>query len=80
MANDIGVLVLGDNSVQVITGDQIPAYRLKCLVIALETHVKFGGKLRVKGDYMGCARRLGYVGRTAKALLADIISKNPGIR
>ena len=64
-----------------ITGSDIEVYRLKCLVVALKVHIESNGKVRVtKDDYMKFARKIGYVGRTAKALLADIISKNPGIR
>jgi hypothetical protein len=50
------------------------------LVKALQIHVLTGGQMRLtRADYIGLARNLGYKGRTAKSLLADIISKNPDL-
>lgn len=58
----------------------IRLYQLKCLKVALETRIKLNGKFRLtRADYMGTARALGYKGRTAKALLADLLAKNPGL-
>jgi len=55
-------------------------FQLICLKKALECHVKFNGKFRMSRlDYLGLARNLGYKGRTAKALLADLVAKNPDL-
>jgi hypothetical protein len=63
-----------------ITGQQIDVLRLKTLKMALETHVRFKGQFRMtRVDYLGLARQLGYKGRTAKALLADLVAKNPDL-
>lgn len=64
-----------------IVGEQnTRMFQLVCLKKALETHVKFNGKFRLsRQDYLGLARSLGYKGRTAKALLADLIAKNPDL-
>lgn len=64
-----------------ITGQEnIARFQLKSLKMALETHVKFNGQFRLTGaDYLGLARHLGYKGRTAKALLADLVAKNPDL-
>ena len=60
----------------IATESQIRLYQLKCLKVALETHIKFNGQFRLtRADYMGTARALGYKGRTAKALLADLLAK-----
>ena len=61
-----------------IVGDDIFRYRLICLAKALQIHVNTGGKLRLtRVNYIKVARSLGYRGRTAKALLQDILSKHP---
>ena len=68
------------NTAIVIEGEAIRRYQLMCIVGALRFHVASKGKKRLtRGDYMGTARVLGYVGRTAKSLLADILAKNPDI-
>jgi hypothetical protein len=55
-------------------------YQLVVLVKALQIHVLTGGQMRLtRADYIGLARNLGYKGRTAKSLLADILSKNPDL-
>jgi len=55
-------------------------YQLVVLVKALQIHVLSGGRMRLtRADYIGLARNLGYKGRTAKSLLADILSKNPDL-
>ena len=62
----------------VIEGEQTRRYQLVVLVKALQIHVLTGGQMRLtRANYIGLARKLGYKGRTAKALLADILSKNP---
>ena len=60
--------------------ENINNFQLVCLKRALETHVKFNGQFRLtRADYLGLARQMGFKGRTAKALLADLVAKHPEI-
>lgn len=56
--------------------DGVGLYRLITLRAALKLQVETGIKMS-RVSAVACAKRLGYEGRTAKALLQDIEKKHP---
>jgi len=61
----------------VITGDKIEMFRLKCLYKALEFHGMGLSLTRV--NPIKVAKADGYQGRTAKDIMADMKAKHPWI-
>lgn len=59
--------------------DGVGLYRLITLYHALKLQARTGMKMS-RISAVACARRLGYVGRTAKTLLADMEKKHPELK
>ena len=69
-----------ENGSMSITGeDGISLFRLVTLYHALKLQAKTGMKMS-RVSAVACAKRLGYVGRTAKTLLADMEKKHPELK
>jgi hypothetical protein len=69
-----------ENGSMSITGeDGIALYRLVLLYHALKLQANTGLKAS-RVSAVACAKRLGYVGRTAKTLLADMERKHPELK
>jgi hypothetical protein len=59
--------------------DGVALYRLITLKHALKMQATTGMKM-TRISAVACAKRLGFKGRTAKALLADLLSKHPELK
>lgn len=59
--------------------DGVGLYRLITLYHALKLQARTGMKMS-RISAVACAQRLGYVGRTAKTLLADMEKKHPELK
>jgi hypothetical protein len=59
--------------------DGVGLYRLVTLYHSLKFQVRTGMKVS-RVSAVACAKRLGYKGRTAKALLEDIERKHPELK
>lgn len=71
---------INDNGSMSFTGeDGVSVFRLVMLHSALRLQANTGMKAS-RISAVTCARNLGYKGRTAKALLADIESKHPELK
>lgn len=69
-----------DNGSMTITGqDGMEIYRRVTLYHALKLQANTGMKM-TRISSVACARRLGYSGRTAKSLLADMEKKHPELK
>lgn len=60
----------------VLTGENIERFRIKAIHTALKFQVRTGMKIS-RISAVAAARRAGFVGRTAKALLEDMEKKYP---
>lgn len=60
----------------VLTGDNIERFRIKVIYTALKWQVRTGKQIS-RISAVAAARRAGFVGRTAKALLEDMEKKHP---
>lgn len=68
------------NGTMVFTGaDGVGLYRMVTLYHSLKLQAETGMKMS-RISAVACAKRLGYVGRTAKALLADMERKHPELK
>jgi hypothetical protein len=59
--------------------DGVGLYRLITLYHSLKLQAETGMKMS-RVSAVACAKRLGYVGRTAKTLLADMERKHPELK
>lgn len=67
-----------DGSISITGADGMELYRRITLYHALRLQVMTGGRMRAtRISAVACAKRLGYAGRTAAALLADMERKHP---
>jgi hypothetical protein len=60
-----------------ITGEHIALYRLKMVHSGLKLQARSGMRLSGKFSTVKVAQQMGFKGRTAKALLADMERKYP---
>lgn len=71
---------VSENGTITATGqDGIEIYRRITLYHALKLQARTGMKMS-RVSAVACAKRLGYVGRTAKTLLADMERKHPELK
>lgn len=69
-----------DNGTMIFTGqDGVGLYRMVTLYHALKLQAETGMKMS-RISAVACAKRLGYVGRTAKSLLKDMEKKHPELK